>query len=122
MTSHLSQLEDCLTLCVNSVISCDSNSTENKGEIVSDIHNHAERFSDQLGVIRHDLTQAELIYSTQDERSRLQSEISVLRESLEKKNQLIKRAQETFVQYRSNISQTQAKAISDCNVTLKDGV
>jgi len=120
MTSHLRQLEDCLTLCVNSVINCDSNSTENKAEIVSDIHNHAEKFSDQLGVIRRDLTQAELIHSTQDEKSRLHSEIAVLRDSLDKKKQLIKRAQDTFVQCKIKISQTQDKAISDCNV--KDGV
>jgi len=95
--------------CLETVVNNDSMISDDKHEVVMDIHNKADMFTEQLQLLRRELAQQEILCGSKE--NDLRAEIEQLKTKIRRKKQLIAKSQVKFEDWKKRLSAVEESAV-----------
>lgn len=108
-SEKLSQLQEMFIECIETVLNSDSAISDDKFEVIKDVHNKADMFTDQLQLLRRAMAQQEILCASKEDL--LKTNIEVLKSKIRRKKQLISKSKVKFEEWKIRISSVQDTAV-----------
>ncbi|KAL5264142.1 hypothetical protein ACHWQZ_G005277 [Mnemiopsis leidyi] len=117
MTSseNLAKLESIFVECLETVVNNDSLISDDKCEVIMDIHNKADMFTEHLHLLRRQVAQQELLCGSKE--NRIRAEIEQLKTKIRRKKLLIAKSQAKFEDWNKRLSLVEESAVKSYSNT-----
>jgi len=111
MTSseRLAKLEGVFVECLETVVNNDSMISDDKYEVIMDIHNKADMFTEQLQLLRREVAQQEILCGSKE--NSLRAEIEQLKTKIRRKKQLVAKSQLKFEDWKKRLAGVEESAV-----------